>query len=288
MQDHVKYSGVVESDFLFPQLSGYYWIYPHQFVWVPLLFLILFSCSRSEIPINQESELWIYVLMGQSNMAGRGEVSDKFSEMQNDHVFSFNKEMKWEVARHPLHFDKPGIAGVGPGLSFGIEMAREVPEMRIGLVPCAVGGTYIDDWKPGIQDRETKIFPWNNAVIRIMEAMKYGEIKGVVWQQGESDSSPERSKVYLKKLQELVMRIRSLTGNMKLPIVVGELPYYRDRYLTLNKVLECVPEYIPYALVASAKGLTHKGDGTHLSSESSHQFGIRMAQKMELLHKELN
>lgn len=102
-----------------------------------------------------DSNFYIYVAMGQSNMAGRGKVDGKYSRMKHRRVFMLDKDQKWVKAMHPVHFDKPQIAGVGPALSFGIEMAKAHKGKKIGLVPCAVGGTSIQHWKPGAYDERT-------------------------------------------------------------------------------------------------------------------------------------
>ncbi|MEL7264208.1 MAG: sialate O-acetylesterase, partial [Planctomycetota bacterium] len=60
----------------------------------------------------------IFLLIGQSNMAGRGTV-DEAAKQANPRVFSLNKDAMWVPAIDPLHFDKPGLVGVGPGKTFG-------------------------------------------------------------------------------------------------------------------------------------------------------------------------
>src|SRR5512133_2517565 len=113
-----------------------------------LLFILIlgglfFGCSSSRVTKENradKNEFDLYILMGQSNMAGRGVITDSMKSIRNDKVWMLTKENKWVVASHPVHFDKPGVAGVGPGLSFGTAMAEAHPGRKIGLIPCAVGG----------------------------------------------------------------------------------------------------------------------------------------------------
>src|SRR5690606_30398343 len=119
----------------------------------------------------------IYILMGQSNMAGRGKITEEYKNQQHGRVIMLNKENEWVQAKHPLHFDKPKAAGVGLGLTFGISMAEAYPGVTIGLVPCAVGGTTIAKWSPGGYDSVTNTHPYDDALLRIKEAMKKGQIK---------------------------------------------------------------------------------------------------------------
>jgi hypothetical protein len=176
----------------------------------------------------------IYILMGQSNMAGRGPITDAIKAEHNDRVYMFTKDQQWVVAKHPVHFDKPRVAGVGPGLTFGIEMAKACPNVKIGLVPCAVGGSPIEHWEPGAYDDATKTHPYDDAVERIKAAMKYGTIKGILWHQGESNSGGNKPQKYLAQLTELVQRVRTIIGNPGLPFIVGELGRYRPVYAGIN------------------------------------------------------
>src|SRR5690606_23679959 len=116
---------------------------------------------------------------------------------------------------------------------------------------CAVGGTSIDKWVPGAYDKVTDTHPYDDAIARIKEAMKLGVIKGVIWHQGEGDSSPGKAKVYLPKLKALVERVRAEVNDPDLPFVIGELARYRDVYHNINEQLVEVPLQINNLLVVS-------------------------------------
>lgn len=125
-------------------------------------------------------QLDIYILMGQSNMAGRGKITDSLKGVHNPKVLMLDSNGQWVQAHHPVHFDKPSISGVGPGLSFGIAMSENTSN-TIALVPCAVGGTSIEKWLPGAYDKATNTHPYDDATKRITQAMKYGKVKGIIW-----------------------------------------------------------------------------------------------------------
>ncbi|MHA4893574.1 sialate O-acetylesterase [Pedobacter sp. PWIIR3] len=246
---------------------------------------ILCSCllAWSTLALGQSprpKKLELYILVGQSNMAGRGKIDSIFVNEGNDHVLMFNRAGEWVKAHHPVHFDKPKAAGVGPGLAFGIDMAIAHPRAQIGLIPCAVGGTAIERWQPGAYDAATKTHPYDDAVERIKKAMAYGVVKGIIWHQGEANSSPQNSVSYLAQLKELVGRLRALVGNPKLPFIVGELGTFRKAFVQFNNKLDSVPLLIPYAGLASSKGLVHKGDSTHFDGNSAQMLGKRFAAEM--------
>ena len=246
---------------------------------------LLLSCLSLPCFAQSDNNFHLYLLVGQSNMAGRGEVTGKYMEDGSVQVFMLDKNNKWVKAKNPLHFDKPAIVGVGPGLSFGLEMAKANPGVKIGLVPCAVGGSSIDSWEPGGYDKATKTKPFDDAALRVQEAMKSGVFKGVIWHQGESDSSPESAAAYYPKLANLIERFRDLTNDKDLPFVAGELGRFKKQYSTLNSVLEKVPGTIKLSAIASSKKLEHKGDETHFDSPSAEKLGKRFAKKMLKLQR---
>ncbi|MEX2235128.1 MAG: sialate O-acetylesterase, partial [Cyclobacteriaceae bacterium] len=242
------------------------------------IFLLVFLTALN-IHVNAQqkidSNFHLYVLVGQSNMAGRGEISHEFRDQSHPNVFMLNKDDQWVKAKHPLHFDKPPVVGVGPGLAFGISMAKTDSVVKIGLIPCAVGGSSIDDWRPGAYYTGTKTHPYDDALIRIKKSMKSGIIKGVLWHQGEADRCPEKAKEYLHHLTELIKRIRLEVGNPELPFIVGELGRYLPNCNNINRELSKVPLKIPYTAVVSSEGLVDKGDSTHFDSPSSTILGHR-------------
>lgn len=245
-----------------------------------IAFLNISAFSQSINNTNKiDRNFHLYILMGQSNMAGRGEITEDYKNENHPRVFMLDKNNQWIMAHHSVHFDK-SVAGVGPGLAFGIEMANENSDVRIGLIPCAVGGTPITAWQPGAYDKATKTFPYDEAVTRIEAAMKSGVVKGMLWHQGEADSQPDKAGIYLKEFAILVDRIRSVTHNTHLPVVAGELGRYRELFQNMNEVFKKLPDTIRYTAVASSEGLVDKGDNTHFSSASAETLGKRFAEKM--------
>jgi hypothetical protein len=253
-----------------------------------ILFLCLLCCGFT---LNAQHKtpkaLDIYLLMGQSNMSGRGKITDSLNKISNDRVYMLDSNSNWVTAKHPVHFDKPKHVGVGPGLSFGIEMAKANPSVSIGLVPCAVGGTSISVWEPNALDSSSKKHPYDDALKRIKAAMKSGTIKGVIWHQGESDSKPKRSKEYLVNLKKLIYRIRQEVGNPTLPFIAGELGDFKPAYITFNEIIRSLPENVAFTSVVSSNGLKHKGDTTHFDALSEEEFGRRFSKAMLEVQKKV-
>lgn len=235
---------------------------------------------RADTCTQPDPDFHVYLLMGQSNMAGRGPITETLKNVGNARVFMLDSSGAWVPARHPVHFDKPRVVGVGPGLSFGMAMAEANSNVRIGLVPCAVGGTSISRWQPGAYDEPTQTHPYDEAVKRIENAMRCGVVKGMIWHQGESDSNPADAAAYLPELAELIARIRQLTGQPDLPVVAGELGHYKDVYKPLNAELQKLPTEVPHTALATSEGLIDKGDHTHFDGASADEYGRRYAARM--------
>ena len=252
-------------------------------------FAIMLLLTSFKKPDQPDPNFHLYLLVGQSNMAGRGIITPEYTNISQPNVLMLDKENNWVTASHPLHFDKPARAGVGPGLAFGLEMAKANPSVRIGLIPCAVGGTPIESWQPAAMDRATKKYAYDDAVARLHIAMKKGVIKGIIWQQGEANSTIERSEGYLEKLESLIARLRKEAGNSNLPFVAGQLGRYRDNYTLVNDQLKQLPAKVKNTAVASSEGLVHKGDKTHFDAASATELGKRFAAQMiPLMQKNTN
>lgn len=233
-----------------------------------------FMLSGAAAAVAQEKahDLELFLLIGQSNMAGRGAVEAQDKEAIPG-ILKLTKEMTWAPAIDPLHFDKPDIAGVGIGRSFAKTLLAWRPGASIGLIPAAFGGTSLDEWKPG-----DKLYA--DAVKRAREAMKAGKLRGILWHQGEADSaSAEKIASYRERFASLISHFREELNAPDVPVVVGELGEYRTAALNrqMNEQLALVPFSVAHSGFVSSAGLVHKGDGTHFDSPSLREFGRRYA-----------
>jgi hypothetical protein len=235
----------------------------------------------TQIKVPPKDRLHLFLLIGQSNMAGRGTVEDQDRET-HPRVIMLSKDGKWVPATDPMHFDKP-IAGVGLGKSFGIQVAESNPEITVGLIPCAVGGSPIDSWRPGEFYPPTKSHPWDDALRRTKLAMESGTLKGILWHQGESDSTEELAPGYEAKLHDLIQRLRRELETSEVPFIVGQLGQFEDspwddaRRL-VDRAHQQLPRAVPHTAFVSSKGLRHKGDKVHFNSASLRELGRRYAE----------
>lgn len=242
----------------------------------------LLAPARAEpAALPPKEKFHLFLLVGQSNMAGRGVVTPADRE-PHARVLMLNQAGEWVPAVDPLHFDKPAAAGVGLGRSFAIAVAEATPGVTIGLIPCAVGGSPIDAWQPGFYYNATQSHPWDDAIRRAQLALQSGTLKGILWHQGESDSSRELAPGYAAKLQDLVARFRAELRAPEVPFIVGQLGRFEDspwnEYRTLvDRAHRELPAKVPHTAFVSAEELKHKGDKVHFHADSYREFGRRYA-----------
>jgi hypothetical protein len=221
----------------------------------------------------------LYLLIGQSNMAGRGEIGPEDTEI-HPRVDALDRSNRWVPARDPIHFDKP-IAAVGPGLTFGKVMAELDPTTRIGLIPCAVGGSPISTWQPGGYWEQTDSKPYDDAIGRTHIAQQSGILKGILWHQGESDSNKNDAPLYLDRLEALIARLRSELNAPDVPFVaatLGDFVVSRNGWAqVVNDALCELSQRVKQSACVEATGLDHNGDNLHFSGTSAHELGRRYA-----------
>ncbi|KAF0818151.1 Acetylxylan esterase related enzyme [Bacillus sp. ZZV12-4809] len=214
------------------------------------------------------------LLIGQSNMAGRGFLEDVPSIInENIHML---RNGRWQMMAEPINVDRH-VAGVGPAASFAEAWTEGHPGERIGLIPCAEGGSSIDEWAiNGVLTR--------HAISEAKFAIETSELVGILWHQGESDSYGERYKTYEAKLLSLFKHFREELNVPDIPIIIGELGHYLGQsgfgksaaeYKQINEILSKVAHSDKNCYVVTSKGLTANPDGIHTDAISQRKFGLR-------------
>lgn len=241
----------------------------------------LFAVQPTPATVPAKENFHLFLLVGQSNMAGRGKVSEQ-DLVPNPRVLMLNKNDEWVPAVDPLHFDKPRVAGVGLGRTFGIQIADATPGITVGLIPCAAGGSPISAWQPGGYHGQTQSHPWDDAIRRAKAAMQVGTLKGILWHQGESDCKPELSGVYRQKLHELIARFRKELDAPDVPFIAGQMGQFVERPWSDEKkqvdhAHRALPEEVRRTAFVASDDLQHRGDKVHFSAESYREFGRRYA-----------
>lgn len=238
--------------------------------------LLILLCMRASA---QDYDLFLCI--GQSNMAGRGYMSDEVLDTIPG-VYLFNDKGRFEKAVNPLNRYSTIRKGmelqrVGPSYGFSKMIAAKTGH-TVGLIVNARGGSSIRSW-----EKESKDGYYEEALRRVKAAMEYGTLKAVIWHQGESDAS--KPELYKKQLAQLVANLRQDLNLPDLFFVAGEIAHWNRRELssgsgkTFNEVIRHVGEFIPHAACVSSEGLSPLIDENdpHFDTHSQVILGERYA-----------
>lgn len=208
-------------------------------------------------------DLW--VLAGQSNMEGVGNLENL--PLPSAMVNSLDMTDTWIVAEDPLHrlvdtadkvhwrknakgeiakFEGEELRrwmaarrkGAGVGLPFALEMVRRTG-VPVGLIPCAHGGTSMDQWSPDLKDRGGESL--YGAMLRRIQ-LAGGRVKGVLWYQGESDANEKAAPLFEEKFRRFIQQLRQDTGQR-------DLPFY---YVQIGRHVTAAPA-APWDMVQDAQ-----------------------------------
>jgi hypothetical protein len=233
-----------------------------------------------KVVLPVKSKFLVFLLAGQSNMAGRGgvELQDK---QPHPRVLALAKEGSWLAAVDPVHYDKSS-AGVGPARSFAVVLADADTNANIGLIPAACGGSPISAWEPGAYFDQTASYPYDDAIERAKQAMKDGTLAGILWHQGESDCDASNAPLYQARLEALIARFRKDLAAPDLPIVIGQIGQFSSAPWTqytrmVHEAHLAVVKKVPHTAFVKSDGLTCKSDNLHFDAKSQREFGARYA-----------
>ena len=214
------------------------------------------------------------LMIGQSNMAGRVFINE-VPMICNERILML-RNAGWQMMAEPINYDRPN-AGIGLAGSFAAMWCMEHEGEQIGLIPCAEGGSSLDDWAV-----DKNLF--KNAVIQAGFAMQDSELIGILWHQGESDSYGGGYQTYYKKLQVIIESLRKELNAFEVPLIIGGLGDFLGKngfglncteYELVNEQLLKFAREQENSCFVTAEGLTPNPDGIHMDAVSQRRFGVR-------------
>ena len=257
------------------------------------------------VPATADPNFHIYLCFGQSNMEGNARpeaqdyenVPERFQVMAAvDMTDPARKRGEWYTATPPLCRQGTGLT---PADYFGRAMCEKLPDVKIGVVHVAVGGTSIkgfmeemcEDYIAGEADwfRSYMKSYDNNPFRRLVEtakkAQQFGVVKGILMHQGETDTGNPQWASMVKTVYERILDELNLSAS-NVPLLAGEVVRTENGGVCggHNTAVDALPNTIPTAHVISSEGLDHGGDNLHFTAASYRTLGKRYAAKMlELL-----
>ncbi|HEX5397923.1 MAG TPA: sialate O-acetylesterase [Verrucomicrobiae bacterium] len=263
-----------------------------------LLLVLFLSLTRAH---SQDTNFWIFLCFGQSNMESGGRmdaqdrtVDPRFQVMADaDSARRGWEKGHWYDAVPPLSARGTGICMVD---YFGRTMVSNLPpNIRIGIIKVAVPGCKIELFQKDIYTNYVAtVQPWMLNYIKGYDgnpyqclvdmgklAQKDGVIKGILLHQGESNPNDLEWPNKVKGIYDDL--IKDLHLNPKeVPLLSGELVNVDEGGVcaAFNKIMARLPETLPNSYVISSAGCPCNPDHMHFNSAGSRKFGERYGDKM--------
>jgi hypothetical protein len=251
---------------------------------------------------SQDTNFWIFLCFGQSNMEGYPGIQPQDtknvdSRFQVLAAVDFPKmgrtKGQWYTAIPPLC--RP-YCGLCPADYFGRTMVANLPKnIKVGVINVAVGGCKIELFeKTNCQAYASTAPSWMKNIIKLYDgnpyqylvnmaklAQKDGVIKGILLHQGESNTGdkdwPNQVKgVYDNLIQDLNLKAKNV------PLLAGEV-VNADQHgvcASMNAIIDRLPETIPNSHVISSAGCTAVKPPLHFNPAGYRLLGTRYADRM--------
>lgn len=240
---------------------------------------------------------YVYLLAGQSNMAGLSQVTG----LPDSQRISFPPvQIYWSLFPQwsDLSPSSPHSNGysqfTGPEVSFGHQLQSEFPERQIFLIKHAVSGTNLAEfWYPGDIPSDpnqgegyvTFIDTVQNGLSSLKEQGFNPEIKGMIWMQGESDACDLGfANSYQSNLLHFISRVREDVDSIEMPFTLGKIacdtfmcPYRDIVRMAQDRVAES--EIVIRTIETEDLSRNHN-DLWHYTGQSMRVLGIRFAQSL--------
>jgi hypothetical protein len=253
--------------------------------------------SKGGIPEEHQGKIQLFILAGQSNMSGRGDVSQSEA---NSKIYVFGNDYHWRLASEPVDDSSNQVdkvsedpdAGFSPALSFAAAILEQQPDAIIGLIPCAKGASSIHEWRRNLSDNAL----YGSCLKRARAASTMGEVTGLIFFQGEADAAdpiqyPELTlypNQWADKFSVFVSDWRRDLNLPELPVVFAEIgtnttPDQFPNWAVVQEQQRGVR--LPFCAMITTDDLPLK-DNVHFTTESYQIIGRRFAEAYTSLQQE--
>ena len=241
---------------------------------------VLASSDLSQVAVGD-----VFVAAGQSNMSGRGELTD--TETPSDLVHVFQNDGSWKRAQEPMDANTDQLDNVSydssPShslmLSFATDL-RQAVGVPIGIIPGPRGGTNLSaDWQrdESVHDKRNNLY--GSQLYRALLQSYTAPIRGFLWFQGENDLGRTVAQ-YKADLQQLIAKYRADLAAPNLPFLIAQLgtyfgPALADRVAIQEAQRQVVAADANTALVTTVDQA--RADTVHFTTTAYKTIGVRFA-----------
>ena len=204
----------------------------------------IFIYRGLSVPVDHQGNMKLFIVAGQSNASGRGILPT--TQTENAQVYVFGNDYHWRLLLEPSDDFTNQVDSVSAdddaafsfAYPFAVELLRTYPDMVIGIIPCARGGTSLYEWRRQLGDDTL----YGSCLKRARAASVMGEISAILFYQGEKDARgpalfPELElypNSWAVHFEELAAAWRADLGLPNLPIVYAQIGTTTDPILYPN------------------------------------------------------
>jgi len=201
-------------------------------------------------------------------------------QLSGDPQKSVEKNHQFFQEQSRISHKKP-IGGIGPGIYFARHILASTGR-KIGLIPCALGGSQITQWDPaGKLHGDSTLY---GAMLKRVRSAGSKNIKGLIWYQGESEAMMGTYLSYEAKLMAMIDSFRKDLGRPDLPVLIVQIgkfvtrdPVMDPNWEALRNVqLKLVAKH-PNIYITSGIDL-ELDDCIHLSTQGNKRLGARLGE----------
>jgi len=270
---------------------------------IPRLFVLTGLLLINVNAFSQDTNFWIFLCFGQSNMEGypgvesqdKTNVDNRFQVLAAvDFPRMGRTKGNWYPAVPPLC---RSTTGLGPADFFGRTMVANLPKnIRVGVVVVAVGGCKIELFeKDNYQKYASNAPVWMKGIIRSYGgnpyqclidmaklAQKDGVIKGILLHQGESNTGDSQWPNKIKGVYDTLIKDLNLNA-AGVPLLAGEVVNadQKGQCASMNRIIDNLPEALPNSYVISSAGCTAiPPQQLHFTPAGYRELGTRYGEKM--------
>lgn len=246
--------------------------------------------GEPSIPEAYVGKLQLFILAGQSNMAGVADMP-KTALKTHPKIYVFGNDYRWKLAKEPVdssidqvdRVSRDNDAGFGPSVSFAETLLEQRPAMVIGLIPCAKGGSSIAEWRRNLSDQTL----YGSCLKRVRAASPMGNVAGLLYFQGEIDTvdpkeQPGKTLLPGRWADEFKLLVEHWRRDFNLPellIVFAQIGTNtepdRFKHWTVVKAQQRQVQ-LPFTAMITTDDLALE-DYVHFTSESYQTIGQRFA-----------
>jgi len=268
-----------------------------SFAIVTVAILLVSGCGNGSAKVVK-----VYLLAGQSNMAGRADSNNLPAELQmpQENVLIYHSEnptvtSRWEKLQ-PGFSSVPGDGVMfGPEISFASEMAKANHGDKIAIIKYAFGGTDLySQWRAPDENGQNARTLYQQFVPFVENALESLEqeykIEAMLWQQGEKDSrddSKHKAVVYQQRLTNFIESLRDDFDKPDMLFLVGQVselekkdlsPRHNYPYCPVVRQAQVdVSNKLSNVKLVETRGITFTEDSVHYDAAGMVELGRRFA-----------